>query len=130
MKYVQDRQHGFETRPHYEPAELDVMFERLVVGFLKEKYQDVRFPITTEDLKTLIERDVSDLEQYADLSRYGPGVEGRRFSRVRTSRRSSSRRNSPRTIAGKIACGRLSPTNMGTLSFTPTCTPLSNRAFP
>lgn len=76
MKYVPDRQHGFPTRPHYEPAELDVMFERLVVGFLKEKYKDVRFPITTEDLKTLIERDVSDLEQYADLSCYGPGVEG------------------------------------------------------
>jgi hypothetical protein len=76
MKYVQDRQHGFPTRPHYEPVELDVMFERLVVGFLKEKYQDARFPIVTEDLKTLIERDVSDLEQYADLSRYGPGVEG------------------------------------------------------
>ena len=76
MKYVQDRQHGFPTRPHYEPAELDVMFERLVIGFLKEKYADVRFPISTEDLKTLIERDVSDLEQYADLSRFGPGVEG------------------------------------------------------
>lgn len=76
MKYVQDRHHGFPTRPHYEPAELDAMFERLVVGFLKEKYGEVRFPILTEDLKTLIERDVSDLEQYADLSRYGPGVEG------------------------------------------------------
>jgi IrrE N-terminal-like domain len=76
MKYVQDCLHGFPMRPHYEPSELDVMFERLVVAFLKDKYRDVRFPMSTEDLKTLIERDVSDLEQYADLCRYGPGVEG------------------------------------------------------
>lgn len=34
------------------------------------------FPISTDDLATLIEQDVTDLDQYADLSRYGDGVEG------------------------------------------------------
>lgn len=76
MKYVPDRQHGLAQRPHYEPAELDMMFEQIIVKFLKRKYGTVRFPVATEDLKTLIERDVSDLEQYADLSQFGDGVEG------------------------------------------------------
>src|SRR5260221_5640375 len=52
------------------------MFERFVVDFLKAKYGAADFPIMTEDLKTLIEQDVSDLEQYDDLSRFGQGVEG------------------------------------------------------
>lgn len=76
MKYVPDRRHGLTQRPHYEPAELDTMFEQLIVKFLKCKYGRARFPVTTEDLKTLIEKDVSDLEQYADLSQFGDGVEG------------------------------------------------------
>jgi hypothetical protein len=76
VRYVRDSIHGFSRRPHYDAAELDSLFEREVVGFLKSKYGEARFPITTEDLKTMIERDVSDLEQYADLSRFGEGVEG------------------------------------------------------
>lgn len=76
VKLVRDQLHGFSERPHYEPRELDQIFERLVVDFLTQKYGVARFPIGTEDLKTLIERDVSDLEQYSDLSRFGAGVEG------------------------------------------------------
>jgi hypothetical protein len=76
MKYVPDRQHGLAQRPHYEPAELDTTFEQIIIKFLKGKYGVARFPVPTEDLKTLIEKDVSDLEQYADLSRFGDGVEG------------------------------------------------------
>jgi hypothetical protein len=56
--------------------ELDVMFERLAVKFLKEKYGEPRFPFDTEDLKTFIEQHVEDLDQYADLTKYGPSVEG------------------------------------------------------
>ena len=76
MKYIPDQQHGLPRRPHYDPSELDVLFEQLVVNFLQGKYGTARFPITTEDLKTLVEKDVADLEQYADLSRFGQGVEG------------------------------------------------------
>jgi Zn-dependent peptidase ImmA (M78 family) len=43
---------------------------------LKGKYGVIDFPIATDDLTTLIERDVSDLDQYADLTAYGAGVEG------------------------------------------------------
>lgn len=76
MKYVRDTLHGFQERPHYEPSELDVMFERAVTAFLEKKYGVIDFPISTDDLTTLIEQEVSDLDQYADLTRYGVGVEG------------------------------------------------------
>lgn len=76
VKYVPDTRHGFGERPHYDPRELDRTFERLAVAFLKEKHGEARFPFETEDLKTFIEGQVHSLDQYADLSVYGPGVEG------------------------------------------------------
>jgi hypothetical protein len=76
VRYVRDTVHGFQERAHYEPSELDAMFERVVTEFLKKKYGAADFPITTDDLATLIEQDVSDLDQYADLAPFGAGVEG------------------------------------------------------
>jgi hypothetical protein len=76
LKSVRDTVHGFAERPHYEGRELDNMFEKIVVDFLRQKRGKISFPIDTDDLKSLIERDVSDLDQYADLSKFGPGVEG------------------------------------------------------
>jgi hypothetical protein len=76
MRYVRDTLHGFSERPHYEPAELDAMFEKIVVDFLRKKYGKAEFPIKTDDITTLIEQAVSDLDQYADLAPYGAGVEG------------------------------------------------------
>ena len=76
MRNILDTVHGFQERPHYEPSELDTMFERALTTFLKNKYGVVDFPIRTDDLTTLIEQDVSDLDQYADLTPYGAGVEG------------------------------------------------------
>jgi len=52
------------------------MFEKIVADYLKKKYGKAEFPFKTDDITTLIERDVSDLDQYADLSKYGPKVEG------------------------------------------------------
>jgi len=68
--------HGFGERPHYEPRELDSMFEKIVTDFLRKKHNAVEFPISTDDLTLLIEADVKDLDQFADLTQYGPGVEG------------------------------------------------------
>jgi hypothetical protein len=76
MRYVPDRTGRFSERPHYEPRELDVMFERIVIAFLKTRYGEVRFPISTDDLTILIEQDSDDLDPYADLSSYGTDVEG------------------------------------------------------
>jgi hypothetical protein len=76
MRYVRDQTGRFAERPHYEPKELDAMFERIVIQFLKTKNGKVDFPLTTNDLTVLIERDSEDLDAYADLSAYGEGVEG------------------------------------------------------
>jgi len=76
MRNVRDTVHGFQERPHYEPSELDTLFEHAVTAFLKKKYGAIDFPILTDDLTTLIEQDVSALDQYADLTAYGTGVEG------------------------------------------------------
>jgi Zn-dependent peptidase ImmA (M78 family) len=76
VKYVPDNMHDFGERPHYEPRELDSIFERIVNDFLRKKHGEVGFPITTDDLTTLIEGHVADLDQYADLTGYGTSVEG------------------------------------------------------
>jgi hypothetical protein len=76
MRYVPDRTGRFAERPHYDPPELDRIFERLVTDFLKKHRGQVEFPITTNDLTVLIERDTDDLDPYADLSDYGRDVEG------------------------------------------------------
>lgn len=74
--YVRDTTRRFQQRPHYQPEELDHECETLITGFLKNLYGTVRYPIATEDLKKLIERDAEDLDVYADLSSYGFDVEG------------------------------------------------------
>ncbi|HZM04971.1 MAG TPA: hypothetical protein VFC44_18375 [Candidatus Saccharimonadales bacterium] len=92
MKYVPDKTGRFQRRPHYEVRELDDECEGIITEFLKTKHGDVRFPITTDDLTCLIERDAADLDLYADLSEEGAEVQGvtdffpKRKPRVRISR--------------------------------------------
>lgn len=76
VKYVKDKTGRFDKRPHYTPEELDFECERILLPYLREKHGAVHFPIDTEDLKILIEKDVRDLDCYADLSAYGKDVEG------------------------------------------------------
>ncbi|MCA9232576.1 MAG: ImmA/IrrE family metallo-endopeptidase [Planctomycetales bacterium] len=76
VTYVRDQTGRFQQRPHYKPEELDRECENVITGFLKRLYGEVRYPIDTEDLKKLIERDAEDLDVYADLSIYGAEVEG------------------------------------------------------
>lgn len=74
--YVKDRTGRFYERPHYKPIELDSECERIIVNFLESLYGSARFPVETEDLKKLIERDTDDLDCYADLSIHGADIEG------------------------------------------------------
>jgi hypothetical protein len=76
VKFVRDTTGRFSQRPHYEPQELDRECEAIITKFLKDKYGKVEFPISTDDLTVLIERDTSDFDPYADLSAYGSEVEG------------------------------------------------------
>jgi len=75
VQYVPDKTGRFSRRPHYKPDELDRECENAITSFLRSR-GEVRFPISTEDLTRLIERDTDDLDLYADLSEYGSDVEG------------------------------------------------------
>src|SRR5262245_10401430 len=76
VMYVRDQTGRFPQRPHYKPEELDRECESLITTFIKGLHGKVGYPVETEDLKTLIERDTEDLDVYADLSTYGAEVEG------------------------------------------------------
>lgn len=76
MKLVRDTTGRFAQRPHYEPQELDRECESIISNFLKKKYGAAKFPVSTDDLTTLIEQEAEDLDLYADLSVYGANVEG------------------------------------------------------
>lgn len=76
VKTVVDRTGRFAQRPHYEPNDLDRECEAIISGFLKDRHGAATYPVTTDDLTVLIERDAESLDQYADLSGYGRDVEG------------------------------------------------------
>jgi len=76
LKYVRDITGRFPQRPHYELPELDNECEGIITQFMGERYAGLCFPIPTEALTLLIERDAADLDLYADLSGEGDDVEG------------------------------------------------------
>lgn len=76
VRYVRDTTGRFSQRPHYSQAELDRECENIITIFLKEKHGEIAFPVSTDDLTVLIERDTDDFDAYADLSIYGTDVEG------------------------------------------------------
>ncbi len=76
MKWVADPTGRFAKRPYYEGEELDRECEGIISAFLRKEHATVSYPITTNDLTILIEREVASLDLYADLSTEGEGVEG------------------------------------------------------
>lgn len=76
VQYVSDKTGRFARRPHYKPQELDRECESIISTFLRSRYGKAEFPVSTDDITRLIERDADDLDLYADLSEFGPDVEG------------------------------------------------------
>ncbi len=76
MKWVADETGRFKYRPEYDRSELDGEFELLLAEFMVARYGAVHFPVSTDDLTVMIEKDASDLDLYADLSALGEDVEG------------------------------------------------------
>ena len=76
MRWIVDRTRRFQQRPYYAEHELDEQCQEIVAGFLKAKYGSAAYPITTDDLTVMIERDVAELDLYANLAGEGRGVEG------------------------------------------------------
>ena len=84
MRWIADRTRRFQQRPYYAEHELDEQCQEIVAGFLKAKYGSAAYPITTDDLTVMIERDVAELDLYANLAGEGRGVEGVTELRRRT----------------------------------------------
>lgn len=76
MKWIRDTTGRFPQRPFFEQKELDHDCEQTIVSFLRAKYNEVKYPISTNDLTILIEKETADLDLYADLSGEGENVEG------------------------------------------------------
>jgi IrrE N-terminal-like domain len=76
VKEVIDRTGRFAKRPFYQAEDLDIACEQIIVRFLRSRYGKAEFPVSTDDLTRLVERDVSSLDIYADLSEFGSDVEG------------------------------------------------------
>ena len=55
--YVRDATGRFQQRPHYRPEELDRECETIITAFLREIHGEVQYPVATDDLTKLIERD-------------------------------------------------------------------------
>ena len=71
IRWIKDPTGRFPERPFYRQEDLDSLGEGWIASFLMERYGKVEFPVSTEDLTVMIERDTSDLDQYADLSEEG-----------------------------------------------------------
>jgi hypothetical protein len=76
VRNVLDKTGRFRERPHYDPSELDIECQGIITSFLKSLYGAATYPVSTEDLTKLIDRDTSDFDRYADLSDLGTDVEG------------------------------------------------------
>lgn len=76
MRWVKDQTGKFLQRPHYEPAELDWECEQIIREFLRSRYHRIEYPVSTDDLTCLLERDAEDLDLYADLTGEPGHVEG------------------------------------------------------
>ena len=76
MRMVEDDTGRFPGRPVFSRREIDETCERIVAELLKERHGAVRYPVSTDDLTVLIERDTEDLDLFADLSTRDEAVEG------------------------------------------------------
>lgn len=76
VREVRDNTGRFGNRPHYDPKDLDRLFEKRLSAFFRDTHGKIPSPITTDDLTRLMEQDTSDFDPGADLSLYGSGVEG------------------------------------------------------
>lgn len=76
MREIPDNTGRFSRRPYYTEQELDRECELIITKFLKAHRGKVEYPVSTDDITTLIEQDASDLDLYADLTPYGTNVEG------------------------------------------------------
>jgi Zn-dependent peptidase ImmA (M78 family) len=76
MKWITDTTGKFGKRPYYTEAELDAECESITTALLAARHGACTFPVTTDDLTVLIEKEADELDLYADFSAEEGNVEG------------------------------------------------------
>lgn len=76
MRRIADSTGRFSERLYYENYELDDRAEQIITEFMNKEHGKLIFPVPTDDLIKLIERDTADLDSYANLAEDGEGVLG------------------------------------------------------
>ena len=74
-RWIRDDTGRFVRRPYYDPGEIDRECEAIVEQHLQHRHGEVRYPITTDDLHVLVERQGARIDAFADLSNHGPDTE-------------------------------------------------------
>jgi Zn-dependent peptidase ImmA (M78 family) len=76
MKWIPDATGRFRQRPFYTDEELDTECEIFAANLLRARHGAVHFPLSTDDLMVLIEREADELDLYADFGRKRDLIEG------------------------------------------------------
>lgn len=76
VRWVWDSTRRFKQRPHYDQSEIDNECEDLVRNFLLAQRGSVSYPITTDELRVLMEQHTEIVDIFADLSSEGADVQG------------------------------------------------------
>jgi len=76
MKWITDTTGKFGKRPYYSEAELDAECESIATALVTARRGSCTYPVTTDDLTVLIEKEADELDLYADLSGEEGNVEG------------------------------------------------------
>lgn len=64
-------------KPDFQPPKrMDATAEQVVMAHVRARRSAELFPVSTDDLTTLIEKYAEELDTYADLGEFGNGVEG------------------------------------------------------
>lgn len=64
-------------KPDFQPAKrMETLAQNTILAHLSSRRSENPFPVTTDDLTTLIEKHVDELDVYADLSALGEQIEG------------------------------------------------------
>lgn len=71
-------------KPEFQPTKrMDSTAEQIVMAHVQSRRSADLFPLSTDDLTTLIEKFAEELDTYADLGEFGEGVEGLTLFRPR-----------------------------------------------
>lgn len=67
VRWVKDTTGRFPERPHYDLSELEAECEVLVERFLTNRHGSVSYPISTDDLVLMLEKEVESLDVYFEF---------------------------------------------------------------